>query len=265
MKFIRTNGPSGEFITLANDQWVGQSLRLYGEWSYGEIDLFTQIVKPDSNVVEVGANIGSHTVFLARDLCPKGRVYAFEPRRLIFQVLCTNLILNDVTNVEAYQLAVGEEANSFREGSIPLEDPINAGSFSLGALAGDSELIRLASLDSMLDNIRKTALLKIDVEGQELEVLKGSQALIERDRPVIYLENDRLDKSEELLRHIDELGYQAYWHVVPLCRKDNFLRSTVNAFPKVSSFNNVCFPSGSGMALKGAEPITDFTSHPLRK
>ena len=84
-----------------HDLYIGRSLDLYGEYSEGEIDLFGQIVQPGQVVVEVGANIGAHTVFLAHRSGPAARVLAFEPQRIVFQTLCANLALNSITNVDA--------------------------------------------------------------------------------------------------------------------------------------------------------------------
>ncbi len=58
----------GQMLYNLNDQYIGRSLDLYGEFSEGEVDLFRQIVKPGQIVVEVGANLGAHTVFLARQV-----------------------------------------------------------------------------------------------------------------------------------------------------------------------------------------------------
>ena len=56
----------GKIMYNQLDQYVGKSLRLYGEFSQGEADVFDQIVKPGHIVVEAGANIGSHTIHLAQ-------------------------------------------------------------------------------------------------------------------------------------------------------------------------------------------------------
>src|SRR6185312_4051355 len=84
----------GPMLALRGDQYVTRSLELYGEFSGLEARLFEQIVKPGVSVVEAGANIGAHTVHLAR-LCAPAPLYAFEPQQRVFQILCANLALND--------------------------------------------------------------------------------------------------------------------------------------------------------------------------
>ncbi len=57
------------FLTFPNDVFVGKSLEVYGEWSFEEVLLLAMLLPKASNVVEVGANIGAHTVFIAREVC----------------------------------------------------------------------------------------------------------------------------------------------------------------------------------------------------
>ena len=70
----------GKIMYNQLDQFIGKSLRLYGEYSQGEADIFEQIVKPGHIVVEAGANIGSHTIHLAQLAGDQGQVWAFEPQ-----------------------------------------------------------------------------------------------------------------------------------------------------------------------------------------
>ncbi|MBQ3853504.1 MAG: FkbM family methyltransferase, partial [Anaerovibrio sp.] len=89
----------GKIMYNQLDQYVGRSLKLYGEYCQGEAALFEQIVKPGNIVVEAGANIGSHTIHLAQLAGDNGQVWAFEPQRLVFQLLAGNMALNSLTNV----------------------------------------------------------------------------------------------------------------------------------------------------------------------
>src|SRR5690606_28828206 len=91
----------GPMLFNKRDLYVGRSLATYGEFSEAEIGLFRQILRPGGVVVEAGANIGAHTVPLARMVGESGAVVAFEPQRLQFQLLCANLALNGMINVFA--------------------------------------------------------------------------------------------------------------------------------------------------------------------
>jgi hypothetical protein len=82
-------------------------------------------------------------------------------------------------------------------------------------------------------------LVKIDVERMEREVIEGVRALIERSRPFLYIENDRVEESAALISLIQDCGYRLWWHIPPLFNPDNFSTST-----KTSSANlphSTCF------------------------
>lgn len=263
MTISRSHTPTGEFLTLTNDSWVGRSIREYGEWSYSEVELLAQMLAPHNNVIEAGSNIGSHTLFLARNICPKGKIFAFEPRRIVFQILCANMVLNGVTNVHAYQLGIGEKDDILEEAALPIEREVNFGALSAGMVKGEGEVLHLIPLDSMLDTLPAISLIKADVEGFEANLLRGARKLIARDRPVLYLENDRPDKSEELLSLVSTFGYRMYWHAPALYRPNNFGQNPVNYFENVVSLNVLCVPQETNWHIDGVAPISDFGHHPL--
>lgn len=71
--------------------FVGRSLALYGEYREGEVELFQQILRPGDIAVEVGANIGAHTVPMAKSVGDSGRIISFEPQNEVFQALNGNI------------------------------------------------------------------------------------------------------------------------------------------------------------------------------
>jgi len=233
----------GTMLYNANDMYVGRSLDLYGEFSEGEVALFRQIVRPGDIVFDVGANLGAHTVFLARAVGAKGAVFAYEPQRLVFQTLCANVALNSLSNVYCFNSAVGEKAGSI---DVPTLNPWRTTNFGgLGLLEHNlgGEPVPVIRLDSI--EVPNCRMLKVDVEGMELEALKGATGLIERFGPVLYVENDRKDKSDELVRFIHSLGYDMFWHRPPLFNADNFLKNPQNVFERIVSFNVLCMRPGT--------------------
>ncbi len=102
----------GPMLYPITDTYVGRSLDHYGEYSWAEGVLFQQLVSPDQSIVVAGANIGVHTAHLAKLIGPQGRVFAFEPQRVIFQILCANVALNALANVHAKQAALGAEPDA---------------------------------------------------------------------------------------------------------------------------------------------------------
>ncbi|WP_334164906.1 FkbM family methyltransferase [Phenylobacterium sp.] len=98
----------GPMLAFRGDRFITACLEAYGEFSYAEWLLLEQMAKPGLPVVEAGANIGLHTVPLARR-CAPATLYAFEPQQRVFQALCANLALNDLGNVVALPDACGAE------------------------------------------------------------------------------------------------------------------------------------------------------------
>jgi FkbM family methyltransferase len=233
----------GTMLYNVNDMYLGRSLDLYGEFSEGEVELFRQILRPGDVVFDVGANVGAHTVYFAGAVGPKGAVLAFEPQRLIYQTLCANAALNSLPNVYCFNWAVGEEPGSIK---VPTLNPwmnINFGGLGLQEQDLGGEPVPLVRLDSL--QVSGCRMLKVDVEGMELQALKGATGLIERFSPVLYVENDRKEKSDELVRFIHSLGYDMFWHHPPLFNPDNFLKNPENAFGRIVSFNLLCMRPGT--------------------
>jgi FkbM family methyltransferase len=243
---------SGPMLYNKYDIYMGGSLQKYGEFSIGEQEVFAQVVRPGALVVEVGANIGAHTVELSHLAGPDGEVHAFEPQRIVFQALCANLALNQCTNVFARQAAVGEKTGTI---SVPPLDPAiryNFGGVSLqGVTFGES--VPLVTLDSF--DLPACQLLKVDVEGMEVEVLKGSEQLIATHRPIMYLENDRLERSEELLTMVERFDYRAYWHFPRVFNPDNYFGDRENIFGEVASINILCVPKETKLAVGGLRQV----------
>src|ERR1043166_2989498 len=221
------------------DMYVGRSLALYGEFSEYEVELFENFVRPGGLIVDVGANIGTHTLFMAHAVGVTGTVIAFEPQRLVFQALCANLALNDIVNVMAYQCAVGCVAGSIKVPVLKPDEIQNFGGLMLGG-AQEGESVPVVTLDSL--GLMKCSLIKADVEGMEQDVLRGAEQTIRRHRPLLYVENDRAEKSAALIELIQRFGYRLWWHLPPLYHPANIAGNTDNVFPGIVSVNLLCVP-----------------------
>ena len=253
---------SGPMLVLVTDQYVGRSIELYGEYCPEEGRILAQIIQPGMTVVEIGANMGTHSVDMAR-ACAPGRFYAFEPQPRLFQILCANLALNDIANAFAYPDGCGAAEG---EAVVPLVDYSQSGNFGGLALRdGDAPglKIRIRALDDM--DLPALGLLKVDVEGYEAEVIRGATQTIRRCRPVIYIENDRAAKQDELIALIYALDYRLYWHVPYLYSADNFRGETENIFPGIASLNMLCLPRETGSTVAGVpEIVPGDGSSPLK-
>lgn len=231
-----------------NDVYIGRSLDLYGEFSEGETEIFRQVLRPGDIAVEIGANIGAHTVFLGKMVGPTGGVFALEPQRLTFQMLCGNVAMNSLTNVRAILAAAGETQSFIK---VPTLDPNQQQNFGGLSLSGETagEMVAVLRIDDL--GLGGCRLLKVDVEGMEVEVLKGARGLIEKFLPALYVENDRKHRSNELIQLIDSFGYAMFWHCPPLFNPDNFLKHGENVFGNIISINMICVPKHSAGQITG--------------
>lgn len=253
----------GHVLYNLHDHYIGKSIEKYGEFSAIEMQTLTGLCGKDDFVIDVGANIGAHTVSLARHVGLGGIVLAFEPQRLVFQTLCANITINSLRNVHCYWAAVGATEGKVTVPELDPEQSINFGGVSLaGHLQGVA--VDCMVLDGFL-SLPRLRLIKIDVEGMESDVIAGGGALIDKFKPVLYVENDRIEKSEALIKQIAALGYDLYWDLPPLYNPDNFYGDPANVFGSVISINMICVHRGNRVFKTPAAPITDFSQHPLRK
>ena len=242
----------GTMLYNPNDRFVGRSLDLYGEFSEGEAALFGQCVKPGHVVLDIGANVGAHTLFFANAVGPRGRVIAFEPQRLVFQTLCANMALNGLTNVHCRHAAVGARPGTVR---VPVLDPAKEQNFGGLSLAGrtEGEPVPRVTVDGLA--LGRCHFMKIDVEGMEVPAIEGAAETIRRHRPLLYVENDRRQHAQALVRLIASLGYRLHWHLPRLFNPDNFAANPDNVFGDIVSRNMLCLPAESTVKVEKMQPV----------
>ena len=249
---------SGPMIALATDQYVGRSIELYGEYCPDEWALLRQLIKPGMIVIEVGANMGTHSVDMARACAPSAFI-AFEPQPRLFQILCGNLALNNITNALAYPEGCGDEEGETGIARIDYDLPGNFGGFALDRYQGDIK-VRIRTIDSL--DLPQCGLIKIDVEGFEPRVIRGAAETIRRCRPILYVENDRAAHQQEVINLIAGLDYRLYWHAPALFSANNFRNNPENIFGGAHSLNMLCLPREGGDTVEGRQEIdpADWTS-----
>jgi FkbM family methyltransferase len=170
--------------------------------------------------IDGGANIGIHTIEWSRHMYGWGQVNAFEAQEMVFYALAGNIALNNCMNVRARLAALGERCG---EMNVPRPDytrPASFGSLELRRRehteaigqaisyeARDGVTVDVVDLPSL--KLDRLDFLKLDVEGMELDVLRGGRVVIEKHRPVMLIEMIKSDRAaiETLLT---ELGYRQF-------------------------------------------------------
>ena len=185
-----------QFLVFSGDDLVSNALRNGGY----ELDLHAMSERilsqyKDGVVLDIGANLGSYTIPLAKKN-PDIKFHAFEPQRIVSYQLCANVIINSLENVYTYELALSNENTSIELTTPDYATELNIGAFSIDKDVRENEYecttvnttdrIDLIPLDYMTFN--DIRLIKVDVEGHELEALKGGIETIKRNNypPIIF-------------------------------------------------------------------------------
>ena len=224
---------------LFSGPYIGKCFDLYGEYSESEVALMRAFLKEGSTVIDVGANIGDLTVPLARIVGESGRVYAIESHPENYNVLCANLALNGLRNTKPINVFVATS------------DQVDTGGvWGEFAYVGKDWAPQFMALDAI--DLQACDLIKVDVDGKELEVLQSGEMQIERFRPILYFENDNRELSSPLLRYcMDQLGYDLYWHPAPIWNANNFFGNPLNHWaPKnITSLMMLGVPKNTNVAF----------------
>lgn len=177
-------------------QGIDFAIFLMGSFEPGTVKFYSKVIKPGDWVLDIGANIGAHTLRFAKLVCDSGRVIAFEPTDFAFTKLKRNLGLNPViqNRVVARQTLLNSGLMG-KPDSIPSSWDLkeNKGLSKHPIHQGSYQPISSATSETLDDSLMKMGnpniqFIKIDVDGFELDVLKGAQNTLERCRPHIIME-----------------------------------------------------------------------------
>jgi|GEM_PF-789634 len=167
---------------------IGAIERSEGHYEFNVLTALGRLLAEDSVCLDIGANIGVLTTFMARH-CPAGRVFAFEPSADNLHHLTANLERNQATNVTVCPIGLYDKTGTL---SLNYTADHPGGSFitDTAIVDGANETIEVQSLDDWAEHQRLERLdvVKLDVEGSELRVLRGGEGTLRRFRPVLVVE-----------------------------------------------------------------------------
>lgn len=173
-----------------------------------------EVVGPDDLVLDVGANIGNHTLYLAH--VTGCRVESFEPNAELAAALEASVRAGGLEGrVQVNAHALGSRA---RRAHLDHVDESNLGGFRVTEVADGAEGdIEVRVLDDRLDSLPPVRAMKIDVEGAEMEVLAGAEQVIARDRPLLFIEAMDVASLDALAAWVGahDYVYQATFNATP--------------------------------------------------
>lgn len=236
----------GDLFAFSGDSVIGAALEYYGEWSEQEIDVLSQYIRPGTVALDIGANIGTHSLAFAKRH-PDALIWGFEPRPLVNALAWTNCARNGAGNVVIIQAACGEAPGEIVL-APPLASETNVGSFSLidllstardgvmrenpsGSVAPPFVRVPVVALD-LLECPCRISLVKIDVEGAEPAVVAGAKRMLARDNPVVFfetLDTSNLAASVGLLLRLE---YRLYWLETHQFNRSNFKNQKENRWSR---------------------------------
>lgn len=219
-----------------NEFGVGTDILVHGEFDLDLISMTGGLLHarrerhgPGVVALDCGANIGIYTLEWARLMTDWGFVMSFEPQDRIFYALAGNVAINNLFNVKAFNRAVGASNGPVMMPAPDYQQPGQFGGLNLYGRADIGQEIKSAApievvtIDSL--GLTRVDFIKIDIEGMELEALKGARETIARNRPYLLVE----------------------WHITG--------KEPIEAFLKQFQYETVTVGMNLICGLKGDEPL----------
>jgi len=199
-------GPYAGLTFEISPQLNSRMVVFYGAFEREVTSLLARVLRPGMVVFDVGAHIGIHALYIAK-LLKHGLVYAFEPCPENFLILEKNVRHNRgvIAKVIPLRRAVGASSGVARFALGPTD-----GTHHLAAVNDDATLqVQITTLDDFcLDTQQRPDLILVDIEGEEMSLLKGATRLITECKPKLILEHHGPDRQAQISSYLKSLGYR---------------------------------------------------------
>jgi FkbM family methyltransferase len=189
---------------------IGNKLYFEGAFEKNELQLCAKFIKENSIVIDIGANIGTHSIYFAK-IATKGIVLAIEPQVTIFPTLLKNI--SNFNNIIPLNIAIDSEMK-ISEFFIMSDNAYSSLKDTKRKKVLQVKRVVTMPLDSLIDLFDKIDFIKIDVEGFEKNVLLSMENILKRDKPTLFVEIYKGENSnpdpEGTIRLLTDMGYKAY-------------------------------------------------------
>ena len=212
------------FVYFFNDQ-ITKEIDIHGIYEKDEINFLSSIIKRNSIIIDIGANIGNHSIAFSK---MANKVYSFEAHPQTFEILKINCC--DYRKIKIYNIGISNKKGFlfFKKAKT-----YNVGGKKLTKTGTIKSKIN--KLDNLIKLKKKIELIKIDIEGHEYKALLGMKKLLENNNSKIYIEfySDSVQERRNIVNYLLKLGYTNSYYL--LKEKDFFKKKYLNLFMKIFS------------------------------
>jgi len=177
-------------------------------------NLLTKILKNDQIFIDVGAHVVYYSLLAAKKVGNNGKVFAFEPNNDNYKILIQNINLNKFNQIKYFKIGLSDHDG---EAQFYI-NPYNDGGSSLTKFtyqALELVTIKIAKLDTLMSDLtlNRIDLIKIDVEGHQMNTLKGMENTLREFRPKIIVEFNDAPSRDEIINYLLKLNYVEFCNV----------------------------------------------------
>lgn len=174
------------------------------------------LVKPGFKILDVGVNYGHTLLEMASRIGDEGRIYGFEPVPFLYKKALHNISLNNFSNITLINKAISSTAGELYFDSV--DNTHNSGGTKMSFDSDSNNKVEAITIDDFFESEKLTGidLIKADIEGFEMEMLKGATQTLSKYKPMLFLElnNDFLSQAgssgADMIKFLSELGYKVY-------------------------------------------------------
>lgn len=253
-----TNTIYGIFYSLKDDL-ITKQLKQYSAHTRNELAMLKSIIFDSDNIIDLGAHIGTFSIPFALFNNKRGKVFSFEANIFNYNLLRLNIRSNGMDEVITPMHAIVSDNKLAFTMFSPCNDNTGAYSFLPGNQPTEVDVhdVNVINVDEWYEyngNDIKIHLIKIDIEGAELSALRSCKRLIERFKPLLYVEinKEALDRfnctTDEIEETLITFGYRFFRNVGP--------RNSDNDFFKIESLNSIS-DGGDFFDLLAVHPTSD--------
>jgi FkbM family methyltransferase len=188
------------FAYFFNDTQSNQ-INVHGVYEHEQLNEIKKIVKEKKTFLDIGANIGNHSIFFSKIF---KSVYSFEPHPKIYPIL--NYNTKDIKNIKTYNFGLSDKKKN-----VLMTDGSHLGGSSINKIG--KRKVKINKLDNIF-KYKKIDFIKIDVEGHELEVLKGGEKLLNHNSAILNIEFNIKDfnRKNKIIKFLKKINYKYYYY-----------------------------------------------------